>query len=161
MVQAIERDLLPTDKRATFHDLLNVKQEVISASNSTTEDTSVIRVQGTFTDTKLVQTGLDEYFGTRTVTTNTGISSIQRRIAVDPSVITVYVDVIPSSTVEESKAIAYSLGPIDIKNYRSASLTGNTSPNYMARSSGQDCKNEPDTGRFHGLYGGGTSNQTS
>ena len=100
LVRTIERNLLPSDKRATFHDLLNVKQEVTSASGTTIEDSLVINVSGTL---GTVQAGLDEYFGAQTAASNTGNPPPQHRIAADPSVLAIYMDTLPTYTTEDGK----------------------------------------------------------
>lgn len=148
LVQTIEKDLLPADKRATFHNLLNVKQELISASNSTTVDTPVIRIKGTSFNVKSIQDGLDSYFGVSTATTSD--SSPLHRIAVDPSVLSVHVDIAPAKTADELNKISYLIWPLDIKNYRSANLAGSTSPRYMASYDGMYCKDRPENGHYLG-----------
>lgn len=145
LVQTIEKNLLPGDKRATFHDLLNVRQEITSASGSTTEDSLVIRISGS---SGKVQLGLDEYFGVHTTTTNTGTSSPQRRIVSDPSVLSIYMDPLPDS---KQGAIVVPMDRIKIENYRSANLPKSIPSRYKARYEAMSCKNPPEHGHYHGF----------
>lgn len=150
LVQTIERDLLPIDKRATFHDLMNVKQEITSPSRNTTEDDLLVRIQGTSAVVNSVQSGLDEYFKVQSVTTTAGTSSLQHRIAADPFVLSIYVNRFPTDAADKNNKQITIPMKLAINNYRSANLAGNTSPDYELRHVAVHRGDRPNTGHYYG-----------
>ena len=150
LIQAIESDLLPADKRATFHGIMNIRQDVINPSGTTATDEDVaVRIQGTLVNVNSVQTGLDEYFKTPSA----GVLAPHYRIAADPSVLSIYVNRFSGtpSVKDAAKQIAIPM-TLAINNYRSAALATSMplSPQYELRFVAVHHGDTPGSGHYYG-----------